>query len=441
MQNGSEDKLRIMLVVEACNPTWTSVPLVGYNFAKALAMRSDLDVTVVTHVRNRAALENDCLNTTAELHFIDNEFIAGPLYRLGKFLRGGKFLSWTTNMAMAWPAYISFERQVFKQFRDSLERSQFDLIHRITPVSPTMGSPLAGLSPVPMILGPLNGGLPWPKEYPQLRHQEREWLVPLRKVYKSLPYYRSTYRHAAAVIAGSRHTDSEITHYFTGKRFYMPENGVDPERFPVASGWPEPQETFRFITVGRLVPYKGMAFILEAMRDSEVLRACDLEIVGEGPDRERLERLVGEFGLKDNVRFRGWLDQQTLSEELRRSQAFVFPSLREFGGGVVLEAFCCGLPAIVVDYGGPGELVDSQCGIALPLTHQAELVPALREAMEQLATDPARCRLLAKNACQKVREHFTWEAKAARIVEIYNEVLGRQICPTTKPLAISASTS
>ena len=419
------DKLRVLLVAEACNSAWTSVPLVGYNFARALAQRGDLAVTVATHVRNRAALAGDPLWTLADLHFISNELIAWPLYRIGKLLRGGRTLSWTTNTAIAWPSYVYFERLVFKRFRTALEGSEFDLIHRVTPVSPTMGSPLASLARVPMILGPLNGGLPWPKEYPELRRQEREWLVPLRKLYTRLPYYRSTYARAAAVISGSRHTASEIPDYFAGKHFYMPENGVDPDRFGLASRWPEPEGRFRFISVGRLVPYKGMAFILEAMHSSGILRECDLHIVGEGPDRHRLESLVDQFGLSRNVRFSGWLDQQALADELGRSQAFVFPSLREFGGGVVLEALSRGLPSIVVDYGGPGELVTPQCGISLRMAPAAELVPALRKAMEQLAGDPARCRRLGENACRRVRNEFTWAAKARRIVEIYHEVLGQ----------------
>ncbi len=59
-----------------------------------------------------------------------HELIAGPLYRLGTLLRGGKSLSWTTNTAIAWPAYMIFERKVLKRFRAELRRSQFDLIHR-----------------------------------------------------------------------------------------------------------------------------------------------------------------------------------------------------------------------------------------------------------------------------------------------------------------------
>ena len=69
---------------EACNPTWTSVPLVGYNFARALAARRDLDVTLVSQVRNRTALLADPIAKLARLHFIDNEWVAAPLYRLIK---------------------------------------------------------------------------------------------------------------------------------------------------------------------------------------------------------------------------------------------------------------------------------------------------------------------------------------------------------------------
>ena len=134
-----------------------------------------------------------------------------------------------------------------------------------------MGSPLASLAGVPMMLGPLNGGLPWPRDYPELRRQEREWLVPLRRAYKLLPYYRATYRHLAAVISGSRHTATEVPPYFQGQRFYLPENGIDTSRLPIAAVWPEPRGRFRFLTVGRLVPYKGVDLILQAMRSSSAL--------------------------------------------------------------------------------------------------------------------------------------------------------------------------
>jgi glycosyltransferase involved in cell wall biosynthesis len=415
------------VIAEACNPTWTSVPLVGYQFARALAARPDLDVTVATHVRNRPGLDGDALSSLARVCYVDNEWLAKPLHKLSKLVRGGQSLSWTIDTAMAWPAYMAFERQLYRQLERQLTGGAFDLIHRVTPLTPTMGSPLAAMTDVPMVVGPLNGGLPWPTEYPELRHQEREWLVPLRGLYKRLPFYGSTYRRLAGVIAGSKHTATEVPGTFTGKRFYLPENGVDPTRFPIADAWPEPgpDGRFTFITVGRLVPYKGADLIVEAMACSRALRNCNLVIVGDGPNRTALTDLVQKHGLQDNIRIAGWVDQPKLASELGSAQSFVFPSLREFGGGVVLEALAKGLPSVVVDYGGPAELVTPDCGVLLPMRPRGEMVESLRKAMEDLASDPARCRAMGAAACKKVRDEFTWDVKAGRIAEMYRETLRR----------------
>jgi phosphatidylinositol alpha-1,6-mannosyltransferase len=415
--------IRVLILAEACNPSWSSVPLLGYNFAKALSDRPDLDATLVTQVRNRESLEADPISKNVPITYIDNEAISRPLFRLSRFLRGGTSLSWTTAMALSWPAYIAFEKIVYRRFAERFRRREFDIIHRITPVSPTLSSPLSTLVRIPMVIGPLNGGLPWPKEHPDLRAQEREWLVPLRRLYKHLPYYKSTYRHLAAVIAGSRHTASEIPLSFSGRRYYLPENGIDPSRFPIEAEKPAPGPRFRFVTVGRLVPYKGMHLILEAMSRSELLRACDLYIIGDGPRRSHLEGLARDLGLQDRVRFLGWLEQREVARELASSQAFVFPSLREFGGGVVLEAMASGLPSIVVDYGGPGELVTPECGIAIPMAPREPLVTALTEAMETMAADPECCQRLGDVARQRARSEFTWDSKAARLVDFYREIL------------------
>ncbi|MCX7712773.1 MAG: hypothetical protein N2035_03800 [Chthoniobacterales bacterium] len=124
--------------------------------------------------------------------------------------------------------------EVFRGMRRSKKKNQaIHLLHRITPVLPTAPSPLVKWSSFPFVLGPINGGLPWPTEYPELRKKEREFLVPLRSFYRWLPYSRSTYQDARAVITGCKHTDSEIPSSFRGIRAIIPENGVAPEKFRI----------------------------------------------------------------------------------------------------------------------------------------------------------------------------------------------------------------
>lgn len=415
--------LRVLLIAEACNPEWTSVPLVGYNLARAIVGRPDVQVTVVSHVRNRAALERSDINRLAQVDYIDNEFVAAPAYRLAKWLRGGDQLAWTIDTALAWPSYVVFEHLLWRRYARRLLRGDFDLVHRITPLSPISVSPMAGKCPVPMIVGPLNGAIAWPKQFPELQRREREWLSHVRKAYRLLPYYRSTYRHLSAVITASRSAAADVPRHFHGKRFHLPENGIDPNRFPLATDWPRPVGKFRFITSHRLVPYKGLSLTLEAIRRSPRLRECELVVVGDGPDRAEHEAFIAQHQLGEAVRMLGHRPQTELAAEMRRSQVFVFPSLREFGGAVVLEAMACGLPSIVVDYGGPGELVHETTGIKLPMAPREELIESLRRAMERLADSPGECSQFGVRACAIAAETHTWSAKAERVLGIYRECI------------------
>src|SRR4051812_50201385 len=113
-------------------------------------------------------------------------------------------------MATGWPSYVAYEWQLHHRFGRDLRRGRFDLIHRVTPLTPTYPSPLAGWTDVPMLIGPLNGGLPWPKEYPELRRREREGLAPLRPAYPALPYFPPTHPHAAGVVARSPAPPSRV---------------------------------------------------------------------------------------------------------------------------------------------------------------------------------------------------------------------------------------
>ncbi|QVL34520.1 glycosyltransferase family 4 protein [Telmatocola sphagniphila] len=423
MSFDSSKKLRVLLLAEMCNPSWTSVPLIGYNLAAALARHPHLEVTLATQIRNRIALEGDPIHRHARVEYVDTEYIAKPFHKLATLLRGGKQLAWTIDTAMMWPSYVTFEKAVRRKFAREFEQQKFDIIHRLTPVTPTLPSPLAKSVSIPMLVGPMNGGLPWPKEFKHLARQEKEWLLALRGVHKLLPYFRSTYRHLAGYIAGSRETEAKIPRHFHGKKFFISENGIDPEKFPIADKWCKPQGNFQFITVGRLAPVKGLDMIIEALASVPNELSPRLVIVGDGPERTRLERLVAEKNLQAQVRFTGWLAQADISRELRSSQAFLFPSVKDFGGGAVLEAMACGLPSIVLDYGGPAELITPATGIRLPLLKREALVPLLGQSMRLLATDHALCEQMSVAASLRITEVFTWNAKASKIYSFYKDIL------------------
>lgn len=408
-------RLRVLLLAEACNPDWPSLPIVGYKAARALAEVAD--VTLVTQVRNKPAIE-----TRGELQdvvYIDNEFIARPFYRLSNLVRGDKRVGWTTAMAFSYPAYLAFEYLAWRRFRTDLRAGRFDVVHRLTPMSPTLPSPLAKWSPVPFVLGPLNGGLRWPREFSAERRREREWLSYIRGAYRLLPYWRSTYRHAAVVMGGFGHTCDEVRSVCRGTLLDVAEVGYDPEVFHPPAAPRGPRERLTFLFAGRLVPYKCPDVVVRAFVGSAALLGHKLVIAGDGPERPGMERTVVEAGAIDRVEFVGARQQAEVAELMRAADAFVFPSIRELGAGVVVEAMASGLASIVVDYGGPGGLVDERTGIKLPLGTKEELVTGTRRAMERLAADPAAVVRLGRAAAAEAREKWTWAAKARQCVEIY----------------------
>lgn len=383
---------------------------------------------LVTQVRNRGALLRAGWVEGRDFTCIDTEFIARPVYRLSQILRMGEGRGWTMVQAVNALAYPWFERLVWDRFGQDICGGRFDLVHRITPLSPTIPSVLAGrcgAAGVPFVLGPLNGGVPWPRAFDAARRQEREWLSYLRGLNRWRPSVRRTFRDAAGVIAGSRHTQAELGRLATVPVDYLPENAVDPGRFASRAIPARQDRPLRIVFVGRLVPYKGADMLLDAA--TPLLRAgrAVVEIAGDGPERGALERQVAGLALPEGaVRFHGWLDHAAVADVLRGADLFGFPSIREFGGGAVLEAMALGVVPLVVDYAGPGELVqDGVNGLKVALSDRAGIVAGLRDRLGAVASDRSILPPLATRAVEDVGARFTWSAKARQIVAVHDRVI------------------
>lgn len=410
--------MRVLILADDCNPDWPSLPVVGYKFAKALADYAD--VTVVTHVRNRENITRDGLGN-AVVEYVDTEKVAAPMFKLSVWLRGGEEVGWTTQMAMGYPGYLYFEWQVWKRFKNEIKAKQFDVVHRITPMTPTLPSLIAkrcAKAGVPFVLGPLNGNLPWPKQFMEEQKREKELMSDLRGAYKILPYYRSTYRKSACVLAAFDHTIEDLPQKISDKIINYPEVGIDPELFSNVERSDSEKKTILY--AGRLVPYKCPEVVVRAVAKSAILQQHKTIIVGDGPERPRLEKLIKKHNLHECVELRGRITQAQVGDLMRSSDIFAFPSIRELGAGVVVEAMACGLTCVVVDYGGPGTLIGPDRGVKVAMGDIDTLVDQFSAEMEALVSDPERITTLGKNAFQHALDNYAWHRKAEKLIEIYH---------------------
>ncbi len=426
----AKNMLKVLLVVEQCNPDWPSVPLVGFRFFEALSQRAA--VTLVTHERNRPALEQLDFqhhgSSAPTIVYIPESQRAKAYYRIVMSGLPGGMANWPLYHALTYPIYAEFNARVYQQFAAAVSRQTYDLVHAITPMMPRYPVKLSrACQKTPFILGPVNGGIPFPPNFQSIAAQEFAYLNLLRGVGRWLiPGYRQTYRQARQILVGSTYTGNWLQSSLgiPGDRLSLFfENGLTDD---FLAKQPQSFEggLLQLLFVGRLVPYKAADMVVEALGqlpEGERQRVA-LTLVGDGPQRSRLEQQVQSLGLEQQVAFTGWIPQEQTRAYYRRAHLFCFPSIREFGGAVVLEAMASGLPCIVADYGGIGEYVTSDCGFKIPPESRSHLVQGLVASIQTILTRPETYPDLSRKALQRAAQ-FRWSLKAAALLNLYQETL------------------
>ena len=310
----------------------------------------------------------------------------------------------------------------------------FDVVLRLLPVTSVLPSPFAFFlrkGPIPFVIGPINGGLPWPQGFSQADKQ-KESISNLRNLYRFLPFARSTYRNAAAIIAGSSQTYAEFAAY-REKLFFVPENGINRSLYSVASRDSRRDGKLELIFVGRLVPYKACDLALRAAAPLLQTGMARFTIVGDGPERPALEQLTRSLGIEKVVSFFGMLTHRDTMQRLGAADVLVFPSIREFGGGVVFEALAAGVVPVVVDFGGPGDIVHPGVGYKVPLTNENDVVSRMEKVLAELARDRSLVERLSQQGMSYARESLSWDGKAQIVTHILRWAAQRGPKPDLQP--------
>ena len=415
------EKPKVLFLASECNPQWHSLPALIAEYY--LALRDHADLTLVTHIRNRENL-SEWLPTGAEVHYIDSEAVAAPLYRLTNKITGDPNKGMTFQVALSYPGNMYFEYCVWQQFKNDLKAGIYDVVHRASPMSPTIPSPIAKWSPVPFVIGPVLGGLPWPEVFKGEMRREGEWMNYLRGLHRFMPYYRSTYKNAAAILAGYAHTVNDIPKRDRKRVIEFSEGGIHPRDFPLKEK-PD-NERAMILFVGRLVPFKQPEVLLRCFERSKLLRQHRLVIVGDGPELPRLQALIEEKGLQECCELTGVLPVARVRQLMVEADIFGFPSIREQGGGVLTMASMSCTPCVVVDYGGPSRRVPEGCGIKVPMGGVEDIIASFTVALESLVENRGNVRQLGVAAREFTQKFYSWEWKASKTLEIYQWVLGRR---------------
>jgi glycosyltransferase involved in cell wall biosynthesis len=276
--------------------------------------------------------------------------------------------------------------------------------------------------PVRSIWGPVGGGQIFPASLSPLLHEKR-FKERVRSLYISLlpfsPRLRKSLANVGMVLAINFETRSLLKRAGAAGVEMFLDCGVNEQ--PIVPTRQATGERVTLLWAGRLEPTKGLVIAIRALAECKDLRTC-LLVAGSGSDRARMEDLIRELGLTNRVEFLGRIPHEDMPALFQRCDAFVFTSMRDSSGSVVLEAMSHGLPIITLNHQGMRAFVPDDAAIKIPVTTPEQIIRDFALAIDTLVSNPGSVHKMSEAASAFANEQ-TWTRRAEMMNTLYGELV------------------
>jgi glycosyltransferase involved in cell wall biosynthesis len=380
-----------------------------------------VEAWLIVHSRTREELEDLFPDDIDRIQFLPDKWFHKFIWKLAPYMPRRVFDATLGMLVLLINQFVQ-RRMVC----DLIATHQVNIVHQPIPVSPRSPSFMCKLG-VPVIIGPMNGGMEYP---PAFRDVESWWT----RVSVALGRRSATLinrlipgkKLANVLLVANERTRRALPTCTTGEVIELPENGVDLRLWSMRNPGPTYYSTAdgenRFLFVGRLVDWKRVDIALHAL---VAIPEARLDVIGDGPMQAEWTELAGKLNVSDRVSFLGWRPQVECAARLQSATALLLPSVYECGGAVVLEAMSTGTPVIATAWGGPEDYIDHTCGILVSPVSEESMIHGFGHAMQTLINEPElRCKL-GTAARQRIEDNFDWEDKLDRVLAIYQRALDR----------------
>ena len=403
--------MNILLIGHACGPGMGSEPGYTWNWAHHLSRQHQ--VWVIAHPQHRSKVEAWLLenpNPNIRFVWVNVKSVLDPWKpERGEQGIGIHYLLWLKT------AYATAQKLC--------KEIAVDVAHHVSWGTLRAAPPLWRL-PVPSVWGPIGGGQCTPFAF--LRYfgwragQEVLRTVSVKTRYFS-PGLRKAALSSALIFATNKETQGMLKRIARAKVRLLLDCGlpsvwVSPDPPPADRSSRE----FTLLWAGRLEHRKALTLALQALSRIRHIGAR-LVIAGTGALRPKLEAIASDLGVASRVRFLGSVPHGSMQALFQSADAFLFTSLRDSFGSVVLEAMAHGLPIVTLDHQGVGTFVPDDAGIKVPVTYPRETVQSLASAIEKLVESPTLLRSM-QLAGWSFAKAQTWDLRAQRMTKIYEEV-------------------
>jgi glycosyltransferase involved in cell wall biosynthesis len=418
--------MRLLISAYACAPNRGSEHGCGWNWTSEVA-RLGYDATVLVSSAHRATILAAAQQDPAlqKIRWVFPQLAAWPLQQ-------GKEPVWERTYNLLW------QREALRVARALHREQPFDLVHHLTWAG-VRAPTFLGMLGAPLIIGPVGGGETSPgklRDRFPLRGRVLEGVRDLSNATIELnPIVRQGLRNARVIFARTIDTKNLFSPPLRAKTYVQMELGVMPAQ--ISAPRPVQKKPRRLLCAARLLYWKGVHIAIEAMsRLVAHVSDAHLTIVGDGPEETRLKSDIVRRNVGVNITFVPWMPQQQFLRLFDTHDIFVFPSLHDSAGWVVLESLCKGLPVACLNLGGPREIVTPACGLIVDTTglDTSGLAAKLADELRMLLADPERLAVLSAGAIARARE-FLLRNQVERLYGQAREHLGMIATPVRQAAA------
>jgi glycosyltransferase involved in cell wall biosynthesis len=388
--------MKLLISAYACAPNRGSEHGSAWNWTSEVARLGE-DVTVLVSPAHRDAVLTAAQRDPAlqRIRWLFPEVAFWPLQQ-------GKEPIWERTYNLLW------QREALRIAHALHLKQPFDLVHHLT-WGGVRAPTFLGTLGAPLIIGPVGGGETSParlRDRMPLRGRVLEAVRDLSNATIELnPIVRQGLHKASVIFARTADTKNLLSPPLRAKTYVQMELGVAPAQIGAARS--VRQAPRKLLYAGRLLYWKGVHIAIEAMAKLvETMPDAQLTIVGNGPEEERLKSEIAQRKLSANITFVSWMPQEQFLRLYDTHDLFVFPSLHDSTGWVVLESFCKGLPVACLNLGGPKDIVTPQSGIIVDTAglDTSGVANRLAEELRVLLADPERLAALSAGAIDRAAE-------------------------------------
>ncbi len=321
-------------------------------------------------------------------------------------------------------AYNLWNRRAARLARQLHATHHFDLVHQVT-LSGFREPGYLWTLDAPFVWGPVGGAQNYPWRFLGKAGPVAAVAEVVRSIVNELqlrysPRVRRAAHRAALVLAGTTTNHAAMVRHHHVKAVMFPDTGVRglSGRPPGIHG----DNTLRILWCGILSPRKALHLLIEALARVPREVAWELHIVGAGACGRKWQRLAKVLGIADRIEWLGWISHEESLAQFAWADVFVFTSLRDTTGTVLLEALAAGLPIICLDHQGAADVVDASCGVKIPVTKPSSVIAGLAESIRLLGRDAALRESLSQGALLR-SDRYLWAEQGKRLSRLYWQII------------------